>query len=107
MAAGFPLYRISASSVSVRTFARRQNREKKNTANMPISAPFHQYQLPAMPRLATRPLTARGVSAAKVVATMDVPSIHQGMPWPEAKYSFTDEVDFFEWYSPNPTANTT
>ena len=33
------------------------------------------------------PVTARGVSAAKVVATMEVPASHQGMARPERKYS--------------------
>ncbi len=38
---------------------------------------LHQSQLPAMPKLATRPVTASGVSAAKVVATIEVPASHQ------------------------------
>ena len=48
---------------------------------------FHHIQLPAMPFLATMPVTARGVSAAKLVATIDVPAIHQGSVRPERKYS--------------------
>ncbi len=43
---------------------------------MPLISMLHQSQLPAMPKLATSPVTASGVSAAKVVATIDVPASH-------------------------------
>ena len=56
---------------------------------MPLATKFHQSQLPAMPPRATMPVTARGVSAAKVVATMEVPASHQGMLRPERKNSLT------------------
>ena len=46
---------------------------------------FHHSQLPAMPRVATRPVTTSGVSAANVVATIDVPASHQGTFLPERK----------------------
>ncbi len=36
------------------------------------------------------PVTASGVSAAKVVATMLVPSTHQGRERPDRKYSLVD-----------------
>jgi len=39
---------------------------------------------------------ARGVSAANVVATMDVPTIHQGSVRPERKYSSVLEAALFE-----------
>jgi hypothetical protein len=45
----------------------------------------HQNQFPAMPPVATRPAIASGVSAAKVVATIDVPASHQGRLRPAAK----------------------
>jgi hypothetical protein len=48
---------------------------------------FHQSQLPAIPFLATKPVTASGVSAAKVVATIDVPASHHGTLRPERKNS--------------------
>ena len=51
----------------------------------PEKAPFHQSQLPATPYLATSPATASGVSAAKVVATIDVPASHHGSERPETK----------------------
>jgi len=38
----------------------------------------HQNQLPIIPSVATRPAIASGVSAAKVVATIEVPASHQG-----------------------------
>ena len=38
----------------------------------------HHNQLPATPCLATRPDTTSGVSAANVVAAMEVPNHHQG-----------------------------
>ncbi len=53
--------------------------------SIPPRANDHQNQLPASPCLATSPVTASGVSAAKVVATMEVPAIHQGSERPERK----------------------
>jgi len=47
----------------------------------------HQSQLPAMPCFTVRPVTASGVSAAKVVATMEVPASHHGSLRFERKYS--------------------
>jgi hypothetical protein len=43
-----------------------------------------------MPYEATNPVTTRGVSAAKVVATIDVPSHHQGSCRPATKYDSID-----------------
>ena len=40
-----------------------------------------------MPLAATMPVTASGVSAANVVATIDVPASHQGTLRPDRKYS--------------------
>ena len=65
--------------------ARRHKRAKKNTVSMLPSAAFHQIQLPAIPSRATRPVTANGVSAAKVVATIDVPASHHGRSRPDRK----------------------
>ncbi len=48
---------------------------------------FHQSQFPAITFRATSPVTTSGVSAAKVVATMDVPASHQGTLRPERKNS--------------------
>ena len=56
---------------------------------MPLATKFHHSQLPAMPPLATMPVTASGVSAAKVVATIDVPASHHGTLRPERKNSLT------------------
>ena len=50
-------------------------------------AMFHQSQLPAMPLRATSSVTASGVSAAKVVATIAVPAMYQGRLRPERKNS--------------------
>jgi len=71
--------------------ARRHRREKKNTVSTPPKTKFHQSQLPAMPFFATSSVTASGVSAAKVVATMEVPASHQGRFRPERKNSCTLE----------------
>ena len=65
--------------------ARRHRRAKKNTVSIVPSAAFHQIQLPAMPLMATMPVTASGVSAANVVATIDVPDSHHGRSRPERK----------------------
>ena len=48
---------------------------------------FHHSQLPAMPPNATSPVTASGVSAPNVVATIEVPASHQGTFLPERKNS--------------------
>jgi hypothetical protein len=68
------------------TSARRHSRAKKKTVSMPLITKFHHSQLPATPLVATRPVTTRGVSAAKVVATIAVPASHQGAWRPERKY---------------------
>ena len=54
---------------------------------MPLATKVHHSQFPATPFFATIPVTASGVSAAKVVATMDVPASHQGTLRPERKNS--------------------
>ena len=54
---------------------------------MPLATEFHHSQFPAMPLRATIPVTARGVSAANVVATMEVPASHHGALRPERKNS--------------------
>ena len=56
-----------------------------NTVIMPPIANAHHSQLPASPCLAIKPVTASGVSAAKVVATIEVPASHQGSARPEMK----------------------
>ena len=66
--------------------ARRQSRAKKSTLSMLPRAALHQIQFPAMPSVATMPATASGVSAANVVATIDVPASHQGSSRPARKY---------------------
>jgi hypothetical protein len=43
--------------------------------------------LPAIPYFTVRPVTTSGVSAAKVVATIDVPASHHGSVRPERKNS--------------------
>src|SRR4051812_32824157 len=88
-AAGFPEYRISENSMSVITPDLRQRRAYRKTVNMPLATKFHQSQLPAMPLVATNPVTTSGVSAANVVATIDVPASHHGTFRPERKNSLT------------------
>ena len=65
-------------------FARRA---KKKTVSMPLGSIDHQSQLPATPLVATISVTARGVSAANVVATIEVPASHQGSDRPATKNS--------------------
>src|SRR5438270_10332598 len=86
-AAGLRAYLISVNSTSVRISARRQWRAKKNTVSIPLRHELHQIQLPAMPWVATTPETNSGVSAAKVVATIEVPASHQETLRPEIKNS--------------------
>jgi hypothetical protein len=80
--------------------ARRHRRAKKNTVSMLPNAALHQIQLPAMPLRATRPATASGVSAAKVVATIEVPASHHGRLRPVRKYSLTLRLPRFEYHRP-------
>ena len=75
------------NSTSVSTPERRHSAAKKNTVRMPLAAMFHHSQLPAIPFFATNPVTASGVSTAKVVATIEVPVSHHGALRPERKYS--------------------
>ena len=56
-AAGRPPYRISVSSMSVSTRARRQSLANTTATNTCESAKAHHSQLPATPSLATRPAT--------------------------------------------------
>jgi hypothetical protein len=70
---------------------RRQSRAKRKTVSMPLATMFHQSQFPAMPFRATSPVTTSGVSAANVVATMDVPASHHGTFRPERKNSLMFE----------------
>ena len=77
------------NSTSVSTPERRHSAAKKKTVSMPLAAMFHHSQLPAMPLAATKPVTASGVSTAKVVATIDVPASHHGALRPERKNSPT------------------
>ena len=44
---------------------------------IPESRKAHHSQFPAIPWVYTRPVTTKGVSAAKVVATIEVPASHQ------------------------------
>ena len=49
-----------------------------------------------MPCPLTNSVIASGVSAANVVATMDVPTIHQGRVRPDRKYSSVLDAALFE-----------
>jgi hypothetical protein len=49
---------------------------------------------------ATRPVTANGVSAAKVVATIEIPASHQGTLRPQTKYSESVDPPRRVKYSP-------
>ena len=57
---------------------------------------FHQNQFCQIPGPRTNSVMAKGVSAANVVATMDVPTIHQGSVLPERKYSSVLDAALFE-----------
>jgi len=61
----------------------------KNTPSIVTGTWHHQNQFCATPLVTTQPASVSGVSAAKVVATMEVPSSHQGVEPPEVKYSRT------------------
>ncbi len=54
---------------------------------MPVSRNAHHTQLPDTPFFLTISVTRLGVSAEKVVATIDTPKSHQGIFLPERKNS--------------------
>ncbi len=54
---------------------------------MPVMANAHQTQFWLTPSVRTRSVTRFGVSVEKVVATIDVPSSHQGNWRPDRKNS--------------------
>ena len=72
---------------------------------MPVSRNAHQIQLPATPFWRTMSVTKLGVPAEKVVATIDMPSSHQGMPRPERKNSA--ELRPARLVTASPTASVT
>jgi hypothetical protein len=86
-AAGFPWYLISINSLSVSTLARRHSLEKTIAESTWLIPQVHQNQFRQIPSDRTYSVTASGVSAAKVVATMELPITHQGSFLPERKYS--------------------
>ena len=57
------------------------------TVSIPVSRNAHQFQFLATPPSRTNPVTRLGVSAEKVVATIETPSSHQGIFRPERKNS--------------------
>ena len=67
---------------------------------------FHQNQFCQMPGPRMNSVMARGVSAAKVVATMEVPTTHQGRERPDRKYSSVLEPARRAKKMPTPTAKT-
>ena len=69
---------------------------------MLLRSMFHHTQFPAMPLAATMPVTASGVSAAKVVATMLVPASHQETLRPPTKNSSVDPVAWRRYQRPMP-----
>src|SRR5690606_29972540 len=79
---------------------RRQSLAYTKTVSMPVSRNAHQAQLPATPCWRTMSVTRLGVSAEKVVATIDTPSSHQGMERPPRKNSELDDPDFREAQRP-------
>ena len=83
--AAFPEYRSVINSASVGTQARCHNFAYRNTVNIPLNIKFHHIQFPAIPFIATIPVIASGVSAANVVATMEMPAAHHGISLPPMK----------------------
>lgn len=67
---------------------------------MPVNKKAHQTQLPDTPLVLTMSVTRFGVSAEKVVATMETPNNHQGIFLPDKKNSFAEAPAFLEAYTP-------
>jgi hypothetical protein len=79
------LYRLATSSISVKISVRRHSFAKKNTVALNPQAADHHIQLLNIPVSREVPATQSGVSAAKVVATIDVPAMYQGSDLPATK----------------------
>ena len=71
------------------TSPRRHQREKKKTCNTPPTAKHHHTQFFHTPPSRTQPVITSGVSALKLVATIDVPASHQPIVRPLRKYCST------------------
>src|SRR5262245_35296429 len=71
------------------TSPRRHQRAKKNTCSTPPTAKHHHTQFFHTPPSRTQPVTTSGVSALKLVATIDVPASHHPIVRPLRKYSST------------------
>ena len=101
--AGFPLYLNSISSASVITPERFHSLAKKKVVNSPPAKKFHQSQLPEIPFPLTNSVTAKGVSAAKVVATIEIPAKYHGSFPPPKKKLFKSlfELDLYFKLIPN------
>ena len=67
---------------------------------MPVNKKAHQTQFPETPFVRTISVTRFGVSAEKVVATIEIPSNHQGIFLPERKNSLTLFPAFFDAQKP-------
>ena len=102
-AAGLPEYLNSMNSTSVVSPERRHNRAKKTVVSMPPASKFHQSQFPLIPYCPTSSVTASGVSAAKVVATIEIPAMYQGNDLPPRKYSLMDDFLLRPKYIPIST----
>ena len=102
-AAGRPEYLNSINSTSVVSPERRHIRAKKTVVNIPPASKFHHNQLPLIPYCPTSSVTAKGVSAAKVVATMEIPAMYQGKERPPRKYSLNVFFLLLPKYSPIKT----
>ena len=72
------------------------NLEKRKTPSKEPISRFHQNQFCQIPGPLTNSVIANGVSAAKVVATIEVPTIHHGSDRPDKKYSSVLEAALFE-----------
>ena len=70
------------------------------TVNIPVNKNAHQTQFPATPFVRTISVTKFGVSAEKVVATIEIPNNHQGIFLPDKKNSVIFLPDFLETIIP-------
>ena len=91
--------------MSVITPDRRHSRAYTKTVSMPVSKKAHHPQLPLTPCSRTRPVTRLGVSVENVVATMLMPSSHQGMLRPARKNPAAEFPTTRDAQMPTPRAN--
>jgi hypothetical protein len=91
---------IHKNSISVFTFDFLHSFAYIKTVRSPVIKNDHHIQFAETPSFLTISVTKFGVSGENVAATIEIPNNHQGIFFPEKKYSAELFPDCFETYIP-------